>query len=57
MEFLRPLASSKPIEQVRRSFRRVVRPWNRDRVLAVDLEAAHAFLDSESIREAVASLK
>jgi histidine ammonia-lyase len=57
MEFLRPLASSKPIEQVRRAFRRVVRPWTKDRVLAVDLDKAHAFLDSDSIREAVASLK
>jgi histidine ammonia-lyase len=57
MEFLRPLASSKPIERVRRAFRRVVRPWTKDRVLSADLEKAHAFLDSDSVREAVASLK
>jgi histidine ammonia-lyase len=57
MEFLRPLASSKRIEQVRRAFRRVVRPWTRDRVLSVDLEKAHGFLDNDSLREAVERLE
>ena len=57
MEFLRPLASSKPIEKVRRAFRRVVKPWNRDRVLSVDLEAAHRFLDSEVVKAAVGQLR
>jgi histidine ammonia-lyase len=57
MEFLKPLASSKPIERVRRAFRRVVKPWTRDRVLAVDLEKALLFLGSEAVREAVERLK
>jgi histidine ammonia-lyase len=57
MEFLRPLASSRPIERVRLAFRRVVKPWTRDRVLAVDLEKARAFLDSEAVREAAGGLK
>jgi histidine ammonia-lyase len=57
MEFLRPLASSKPIEQVRRAFRRVVRPWTKDRVLAVDLEVAHGFLDSDAVKVAVGQLR
>ena len=57
MEFLRPLKSSKPIERVPGAFRRVVKPWTRDRALAVDLDTAHAFLDSDSVREAVESLK
>jgi len=57
MEFLRPLKSSKTIEEVRRSFRRVVQPWTRDRVLAPDLAAARAFLDSETMRQAVEKLQ
>jgi histidine ammonia-lyase len=56
MEFLRPLASSRPIEQVRRSFRRIVAPWNTDRELAPDLAAARAFLDSGPLTKAVDSL-
>ncbi len=57
MEFLRPLKSSKPIEEVRRSFRRVVRPWMRDRVLAPDLAAAREFLVSETMRRVVRGLR
>ncbi len=48
MEFLRPLSSSKPIEQVRRAFRRVVKPWNTGPgAFGLDLDRAHAFLDSD----------
>lgn len=50
MEFLRPLRSSAPLEGVRRAFRRVVRPWDRDRELAPDLEAARRFLTGDSMR-------
>ena len=57
MEFLRPLASSKPIERVRLAFRRVVKPWNRDRVLAMDLEIAHRFLESDAVKVAVRQLR
>jgi histidine ammonia-lyase len=57
MEFLRPLRSSKAIERVRGAFRRVVKPWTRDRVLSIDLEKAHEFLDSDSLRQAVEDLK
>jgi len=57
MEFLRPLKSSKAIEEVRRSFRRVVRPWTRDRVLAPDLAAALTFLESDTMRQAVEKLQ
>jgi histidine ammonia-lyase len=49
MEFLRPLRSSAPLEAVRRAFRRVVRPWDRDRELAPDLEAARRFLTSDAM--------
>ena len=57
MEFLRPLPSSKPIERVRRAFRRAVAPWTRDRVLSEDLEAARVFLDGDAVASAVAALR
>ncbi len=56
MEFLRPLATSAPLERVRRAFRRRVRPWKEDRRLAPDLEAARRFLSEPAFLEAVASL-
>ncbi len=56
MEFLRPLASSAPIERVRREFRRVVRPWNRDREMHVDLQNARLFLGGEAVARATAGL-
>ena len=55
MEFLRPLATSPPLERVRRAFRRSVAPWKKDRVLSADLEAAHAFLESTALRTLAAS--
>ena len=56
MEFLRPLASSAPIERVRREFRRVVRPWNRDREMHVDLEKARLFLGGAAVARETAGL-
>lgn len=56
MEFLRPLASSAPIEAVRRQFRRAVRPWNRDREMHVDIEKARQFLRGDFLAGAVAGL-
>jgi histidine ammonia-lyase len=56
MEFLRPLSSSRVIEQVRRAFRRVVAPWAADRELAPDLAAARAFLDGTSVSRVLATL-
>jgi len=57
MEFLRPLASSAPIEKVRRSFRKVVRPWVSDRELAPDLAAARAFLEGDAVARLIATLE
>jgi histidine ammonia-lyase len=57
MEFLRPLSSSRPIERVRRSFRRVVKPWMADRELAPDLAAARMFLESDAMSGAIADLE
>ncbi|HEX9150032.1 MAG TPA: aromatic amino acid lyase, partial [Thermoanaerobaculia bacterium] len=56
MEFLRPLASSGPIERVRTRFRTIVAPWSSDRELAPDLAAARAFLDGGAISKLVESL-
>jgi histidine ammonia-lyase len=56
MEFLRPLTTSLPLEQLRRSFRRVVAPWTADRELAPDLAAARAFVDGDAVTKLVASL-
>jgi histidine ammonia-lyase len=56
MEFLRPLRSSAPLEVLRRAFRRVVRPWDRDRELAPDLEAARVFLSSDAMKRIVSTL-
>jgi histidine ammonia-lyase len=56
MEFLRPLDSSAAIERVRREFRRVIRPWNRDREMHLDLEKARVFLGGEAMARAIARL-
>ena len=56
MEFLRPLASSPPLERVRKSFRQLVRPWDKDRWLAPDLEAARAFLEGKAIARLISDL-
>jgi histidine ammonia-lyase len=57
MEFLRPLASSAPIERVRRLFRRRVRAWSSDRQLAPDIENARLFLSSQAFRGELARLR
>jgi histidine ammonia-lyase len=57
MEFLRPLASSPPLEAIRRSFRRRVSPWRRDRQLSQDLEAARLFVDGDAVKALAARLE
>lgn len=56
MEFLRPLRSSRCLEEVRRAFRRVVPAWDQDRQLAPDLSAAEAFLETAAIRRLASEL-
>ena len=56
MEFLRPLASSAPLEEFRTAFRKAVRPWNRDRELHADLESARRFLSSNAMERLAAWL-
>jgi histidine ammonia-lyase len=57
MEFLLPLATSPPLEGVRRGFRKAVPAWRRDRVLSADLETARAFLSSDAIVSLTARLR
>ena len=57
MEFLKPLRSSAPLEAIRRAFRRVVAPWDRDRELAPDLEAARRFLSGAAMRRLAEGLE
>jgi histidine ammonia-lyase len=56
MEFLRPLASSRPIESLRRAFRKVVAPWSADRELAPDLAVAREFVEGDAMSRLVATL-
>ena len=57
MEFLRPLRSSPPLEEVRRALRRKIPPWKSDRQLSPDIEAARLFLDSVALRGVAATLR
>jgi histidine ammonia-lyase len=57
MEFLRPLATSAPLEGVRRAFRREIPQWKRDRILAADIEKARGFLDADAVRSLIGRLK
>ncbi|XP_015792070.1 histidine ammonia-lyase [Tetranychus urticae] len=53
IEFLRPLKSTKPLEAVYALVRDVVRPWDKDRYMAPDIEAAIELLRSGKILEVV----
>jgi histidine ammonia-lyase len=50
MEFLRPLRTSRPLEGIRRAFRRVVPAWSGDRQLSLDMDSARTFLGSDPVR-------
>ncbi|VDI61586.1 histidine ammonia-lyase [Mytilus galloprovincialis] len=49
MEFLRPLKSTPPLEEVYKLVRSVVGPWTRDRYMAPDIEAATKLLQEEKV--------
>ncbi|CAG2212013.1 HAL [Mytilus edulis] len=49
MEFLRPLKSTPPLEEVYKLVRSVVNPWTRDRYMAPDIEAATKLLQEEKV--------
>ncbi|KAM4748564.1 histidine ammonia-lyase-like [Rhinophrynus dorsalis] len=49
IEFLRPLRTTTPLEKVYDLVRSVVRPWNKDRFMAPDIEAARRLLVDQKI--------
>eukprot|EP00063_Salmo_salar_P033905 XP_014008740.1 PREDICTED: histidine ammonia-lyase-like [Salmo salar] len=51
LEFLRPLKSTTPLEKVHELVRTVVRPWDHDRQMSPDIEAAHTLLREEKVWE------
>merc|ERR1712107_963212 len=44
IEFLRPLKTTQPLEEVYKVVRSVVAPWDRDRYMSPDIEAAGKLL-------------
>lgn len=57
IEFLRPLKTTVPLEEVYRTVRAVVRPWDKDRYMAPDIEAATALLKEGKIWNCVKGLQ
>lgn len=53
IEFLRPLKTTQPLEEIYRVTRQVVKPWDRDRFMSPDIEAAVKILQEEKIWDAV----
>ncbi|XP_063068177.1 histidine ammonia-lyase-like [Engraulis encrasicolus] len=53
LEFHRPLKTTAPLEQVHKLVRSVVRPWDKDRAMSPDIEAAHKLLREEKVWEVV----
>lgn len=53
IEFLRPLRTTKPLEEVVSLVRSVARPWDRDRYMAPDIEAVTLLLREDRVWKAV----
>ncbi|CAG7828625.1 unnamed protein product [Allacma fusca] len=53
IEFLRPLKTTVPLEEIYRVVRSVVRPWNKDRVMYPDIDAVTQLLKEDKIWLAV----
>ncbi|XP_064633596.1 histidine ammonia-lyase-like [Lineus longissimus] len=53
MEFLRPLKTTAPLEEVYKLVRTVAKPWDKDRYMAPDIEEATKLLQEEKIWHAV----
>lgn len=49
LEFLRPLKTTTPLEKVYELLRSVVSPWDRDRVMSPDIEAAHTLIKQQKV--------
>nr|KAG5697095.1 hypothetical protein BaRGS_002011 [Batillaria attramentaria] len=53
LEFLRPLKTTAPLEEVYRIVRSVVRPWTKDRYMAPDIDAVTKLLQDGKIWQKV----
>lgn len=53
IEFLRPLKTTAPLEEVYCAVRKVVRPWDKDRYMAPDIDAVKKLLMENKIWAAV----
>ncbi|XP_031144097.1 histidine ammonia-lyase-like isoform X2 [Sander lucioperca] len=49
LEFLRPLKTTTPLEKVHELLRSVVSPWDKDRIMSPDIEAAHALVRQQKV--------
>ncbi|XP_076578951.1 histidine ammonia-lyase-like [Chaetodon auriga] len=49
LEFLRPLRTTTPLEKVYELLRTVVSPWDRDRAMSPDIEAAHSLIRQKKV--------
>lgn len=49
LEFLRPLKTTTPLEKVYELLRSVVSPWDRDRIMSTDIQAAHALIREQKV--------
>ena len=53
IEFLRPLKTTVPLEEVYKTVRARVRPWDKDRFMAPDIDAATQLLQEDKIWNSV----
>jgi histidine ammonia-lyase len=53
IEFLRPLKTTVPLEEVYRLVRSVVRPWDKDRFMSPDIDAVTTVLKEEKVWQVV----
>ena len=53
IEFLRPLRTTQPLEEVYKVVRSVVAPWDKDRYMSPDIHAATRLLKEEKVWQAV----
>jgi len=49
IEFLRPLKTTAPLEEVYKLVRTIAKPWDRDRIMSVDIDAATKLLQDEKV--------
>uniref|UniRef100_A0A3Q3VQZ7 Histidine ammonia-lyase n=1 Tax=Mola mola TaxID=94237 RepID=A0A3Q3VQZ7_MOLML len=49
LEFLRPLKTTTPLEKVHELLRTVVSPWDKDRTMSPDIEAAHTLIRGQKV--------